>query len=158
MMHGGELMSDQNNRTDVSELRSARLLCAVIVFSAAAMAVAGVLAVQLGLCPERILPPELIGALVPVGLAGTLASFPVRWVLLGRLGEAASSAARARVAMIATALAETGATVGLVFALLTETLAASYLLWSVSLAACILHFPSAAWLAGSPETRTPPEE
>ncbi len=155
MLYTGDPMNPQTSPTTTSTYRSARLVCGAILLNAAAMAVAGVLVVRLGFCPKTGLAPEVAGVLIPLGLAGTLASFPVRWLMLGRLGETGDSTARLRVAIAAMTLAEAGSIAGLAFALLTETLAASYLLWSVSLAACILHYPRAAWLTGPPETPTP---
>lgn len=87
-----------------------------------------------------------LGAL-GLGLAAILASFLMRRHLVGKLKDGAGDAqALSRVVVACMALAETGAAVGLVLALLTSRLLVPGLLWGMALGAGVLHFPTRAWL------------
>lgn len=91
---------------------------------------------------------SLIGiAAVFVGGLLALASFLIRRLLEARLPrDGGLLQDRLRIIIVALAVAESPAILGLVFALLSGTLAIPFVLWGCSFAACILHFPTRAWL------------
>lgn len=89
----------------------------------------------------------LIVMFVGGGLAAGLMSFVVRKLIVRRWGAGGGTLIeRLRAVVIAMALAESGGPLGFAYAFLTGQLTLPCVLWGCSLAACILHFPTRAWL------------
>ena len=91
---------------------------------------------------ERIVGPILLA----LGIVSAAASLPLRKVLESRLLQDDSVQNRLRVVLIAMALAESAAIMGLVHALMTGQLGVLLVLCGCSLAIGILHFPTRPWI------------
>ena len=74
-------------------------------------------------------------------------SIALRKILVGRLTpENDSPQMRLKISLVLIALSESSAVLGLVYVLLTSTLDYAWLLFAISFATCLYHFPSTTWL------------
>ena len=132
-----------------------QIVAAVIGFATPIYAAIGVALVKLGISdPEPLIPPDRLSGLglilIVAGISGAAASFLVRRLVAPHiLAQDQSIAGRFRVTIIAMAVAETPGIIGLVYAFLSNSLDVPFVLWGVSLAASIAHFPTRAWLEAS---------
>lgn len=138
---------------------AAQLIAASILLSTVVYAVIGVAFVHLKLI-EPIIEASLAAKLnilaIALGLLPPVASLPLRGLLAAKWG--GTMVDRIRITMICMAVAESSGVLGLLLALTSGHLAAPFILWGVSLGACILHFPARSWLKESQATNTPPSE
>jgi len=133
--------------------RAGQIVAAAIMASIVVYAIVGVLVIRF-VRLDQILSPNVLPTLsiVFVILGASLAgvSLVIRKALEAKLSpEGASAAERMRIVIVGMVLAETPAVLGLVYALLSASLFIPFVLWGISLGACILHFPSKRWLEGS---------
>ena len=90
---------------------------------------------------------QLLGFLFLVmAVVFAVGSFPFRTFLVAHEPASGGIPARIRSMLVAMALCEAGAVLGLVHALLAGLTLHAWLLWAVSIAGCILLFPTRAWL------------
>jgi F0F1-type ATP synthase membrane subunit c/vacuolar-type H+-ATPase subunit K len=94
-------------------------------------------------------------ALLVAGGGVVCASFVIRRAMAAQArGGADAIQQRMRIAIVGLAIAEAAALMGLVLAVLTSELTFPCLLWGISLLASLAHFPSRAWLEGTPGGET----
>jgi hypothetical protein len=136
-----------STRQSPNPAAAAQLIAAVVLGSTAFYAVIGVALTQMGISVGSIEPDvvPIFGAVFCViGISLALSSLAIRRALLAK--SAGTLTDKLRVTIICMAIAESSGVLGLVFALLSGTLAAPFILWGASLAVGILHFPSRGWL------------
>ena len=90
---------------------------------------------------------QLLGLLfLAMAVVFAVGSFPIRAFLVAHEPAGAGIPARIRSMLVAMAVCEAGAVLGLVHAMLAGLTLHAWLLWAVSIAGCILLFPTRAWL------------
>lgn len=138
---------------------AAQLMAASMLSSTAIYAVIGVALVHLKLIEPMIeasLAAKLNILVGALGLLPAVVSLPLRSLLAAKWG--GTMAGKIRVTTICMAVAESSGILGLVFALISGNLAAPFILWGVSLGACILHFPTRSWLEDDRTSNAPRNE
>jgi hypothetical protein len=129
----------------------AQVVAFAILLSTLVYAVVGTLLVRLHVLDAPIMPAAA-SSLIAVGflfagVAGAMVSFLVRRLLVERwLSDGGTLEARLRIVIVSMAIAESSGVLGLVYVLLSSTLAVPFLLWGCSLVAAALHFPRRSWL------------
>lgn len=150
--HGGDNVVKDN--PNIPSAAAMQAVAAVIAFATPIYAAVGVELVKFGISdPEPVIPPDRLSGLglflIVAGISGAAASFLVRRLVAPRiLAQDQSIAGRFRVTIIAMSVAETPGIIGLIYAFLSNSLGVPFVLWGVSLAASIAHFPTRAWLEG----------
>jgi hypothetical protein len=134
--------------------RGLQVVAAAILGAPVAYAVVGTALVSMKiLTAEPIIPPDRVSGvglvLILIGVFAAAASFLVRRVIAPRiLIQDQSVFGRFRITIISMAVAESAGVIGLVYAILSQKLDVPFVLWGISLAASIGHFPTRAWLEG----------
>jgi len=142
----------------VPNARGLQVIAAAILGATAVYAVVGTALVRMKiLTAEPIIPADRVSGLgltlILIGVFAAAASFLVRRVIAPViLAQDQSIISRFRVTIISMAVAESAGVIGLVYAILSQKLDVPFILWGISLAASIGHFPTRTWLEGGSGT------
>lgn len=122
-------------------VRMSRVIAAAVLAAVALMAALGTALVRAGAAPAAIPPGTQVYTLLAasfafIALASSIASFPLR-----RFALAAPPDRAASFIVVAVAMAETPAVLGLAFALITGSLLLPAFLWAASFLCILLHMP-----------------